>query len=424
MLKSFRIVNFRSILDATVPLTYMEKKAPNGYREKETIPFLETGKDRVVPLLMLFGANASGKTNLISAFSIYFHVLRGGIKEKFFPNKLNKKYDTTTFELTFILQGNEYTHLIEYDQAHISREKFTCNNHTLFEIQGHQFLSQNIETKGYGLAEFNNILSVECSEGENQIYPFLTKLVGRLPGLDQNIFGACQYLLSNTRVIASGNPLHPSMVFDIFKGLGVSFEEAFSEITHILQLLDVTITRLQLIQEERAVSSVSPLTPFPASFYVEKESHQLKQRLDRIISFHKDVNGKEIPFEFFQEESLGTIRLFSIIGTFLLTLKQGGVLVWDELDASLHPYLLKELLQMFKSKRYNTTNAQLITSLHNPYILEDENIRVSDIGIINNTTSGGTTLNRVVDFDDIRNDVNFRKQYLEGHFWGVPNAYL
>ena len=424
MFKSFKVVNFKSILETTVPLTYMEKKAPNGYREKETIPFLEAGKDRVVPLLMLFGANASGKTNLIAAFSLYFHILREGIKGKFTPNKLNTKYHTTTLELTFLWKGAEYTHLIEYDQTHITKEKFTRQKQILFEIQEHQIITQTIGTKGYGLAEFTNILSVECSEGELQIHPFLTKLAGRLPGLDQNISGALQYLLIDTRVITVGNTLHPSMIFDSFKGLGSSFEDAFAEITHILQLLDLTITRLELIQEEKTIPFLPPVTSAPASFYVEKDSHQLKQRLDRIVSFHKDIEGKEIPFEFFQEESQGTIRLFSIIGTFLLTLKRGGVLIWDELDASLHPCLLRELLQMFKSKRYNTTNAQLITSLHDPYILEDENVRVSDIAVINNTLNRGTTLTRVVDFDDARNDINFRKQYMEGHFRGIPNAYL
>ena len=424
MFKSFKVVNFKSILETTVPLTYMEKKAPNGHKEKETIPFLEAGKDRVVPLLMLFGANASGKTNLVAAFSCYLHILREGVKGKFIPNKLNKKYTSTTFELTFIWEGAEYTHLIEYDQKHIIREKFTRQKQVLFEIQEHHFVTQTIETKGYGLPEFTNILSVECSEGDLQIHPFLTKLTGRLPGLDKNISGACQYLLVNTRVITFGNTLHPSMIFDLFKGFGISFDDAFAEITHILQLLDLTITRLELIQEEKTVPFLPPVTLAPASFYVEKESHQLKQRLDRIVSFHKDIEGKEIPFEFFQEESQGTIRLFSIIGTFILTLKRGGVLIWDELDASLHPCLLRELLQMFKSKRYNTTNAQLVTSLHDPYILEDENVRVSDIAVINNTLNKGTTLTRVVDFDNARNDVNFRKQYLEGHFRGIPNAYL
>lgn len=421
MIKSFKIINFKSILETTISLTYREKKAPPRYTEKENIPFLESRHDRLIPLLMLFGANASGKTNLISAIDHYITIINKGIKGLFIPNKLNKKYSSTTFEMSFIWNKNNYIHTIEYDRNHIIMEKFVYKNNTLFEIKEHQFISQNIEAKGYGLEEFKNILSVECSENGLQIKSFLHKLVERLPGLDNNISGACKYLLTNMKVINIGE-LHPSLIFDWFKKEGISFTDTFKEITPILQLLDLTITRLELIQEEK----IGPvlLTPVPVSLYYDKEKNQIRQRLDRIISYHKDTDGKEISFEFFQEESQGTIRLFSIIGAFLLVLKTGGVLVWDELDASLHPCLLRELLKMFKSKRYNTTNAQLITSLHDPYILEDENIRKSDIGIIDNTLIKGTTVTRVVDFENSRNDVNFRKQYLEGHFNGIPNAYL
>ena len=421
MIESFKIVNFKSILDTTISLAYTEKKAPNGYKEKETIPFLETGKTRVVPLLMLFGANASGKTNLISAFSHYFNMLNGDIKGKFIPNKLNKKYNSTTFEITFIWKGNKYTHTIVYDQNHIITEKFSEKDKIFFEINENKFVSQHAETKGYGLEEFNNILSVECSEGEKQIKPFLTNLVRRLPGLNNNVREAYNFLMTSSQVM-NIDTVSPSLVFDAFKKDGTSFKETFQEITTILQHLDLNITRLELIQEERVGPII--LGNVPVSFHIEKESNQIKQRLDRIISYHKDIDGKEISFEFFQEESQGTIRLFSIIGTFLLALKKGGLIVWDELDASIHPYLLQELLRMFKSKRYNTNNAQLITSLHNPYILEDENIRKCDVAFVDNNLLKGTTLTRLVDFGDVRNDVNFRKQYLEGHFKGIPNAYL
>ena len=401
----------------------MEKKAPNGHKEKETIPFLEAGKDRVVPLLMLFGANASGKTNLTSAFSLYMHVLREGIRGKYFPNKLNKKYNSTTLELNFFWDNADYTHLIEYDQTHIIKEQFIRKDKTLFEINEQQITKQAIETKGYGLNEFNNILTVECSEGKNQIHSFLTKLTERLPGLNNNLSKAYQYLKIDTRVITSGESLNPAHTFEAFRSLGFSLDEAFADITHLLQLLDISLSHVELTKEEKLVPWIRPVAK-DETIQMEYAPQQIKQQIFKIISFHKDINGQEIPFDFFREESLGTIRLFSIIGAFLLTLRRGGVLVWDELDASLHPCLLRELLKMFKSKRYNIKNAQLITSLHDLYILEDENIRVSDIAVLNKTLTAGSVLTRVVDFENARNDINFRRQYLQGHFRRVPNAYL
>ena len=68
MIAQFKIKNFRSILDMTLDLQYAEGKAPNGYRNSDTFPFLEdaTGR-RLVPCLAIFGANASGKTNIVKA---------------------------------------------------------------------------------------------------------------------------------------------------------------------------------------------------------------------------------------------------------------------------------------------------------------------------------------------------------------------
>ena len=68
MLSSFIIKNFKSILDLTVDFSYAEGKAPNRYKELDTIPFLNaTAKDKVIPCLSIYGANASGKTNIIKA---------------------------------------------------------------------------------------------------------------------------------------------------------------------------------------------------------------------------------------------------------------------------------------------------------------------------------------------------------------------
>lgn len=72
MISTFRIRNFRSILDMTVDFRFAEGKAPNGYKSWDTLPFIEAENgQRLVPCLALFGANASGKTNVIRAVSAF-----------------------------------------------------------------------------------------------------------------------------------------------------------------------------------------------------------------------------------------------------------------------------------------------------------------------------------------------------------------
>lgn len=97
-------------------------------------------------------------------------------------------------------------------------------------------------------------------------------------------------------------------------------------------------------------------------------------------------------------------------------LNKGGLLVIDELERSLHPLLLVEIIRLFKDKQYNMHNAQLIFTAHNTDILDNDLLRVSEIDIVRKTLKDGTKLRNIAEFQSIRNVSNFRKQYLQGVF--------
>ena len=145
-----------------------------------------------------------------------------------------------------------------------------------------------------------------------------------------------------------------------------------------------------------------------------------------IKSFHANAQGVLVPFDFLEEESEGTQRLAGLVGLFLFALKGGHTLFIDELSSSLHSLLLRELLRLFKDKRYNITgHAQLIFTTHNTDILDDAILRVSEVAIVRKTLHAGSLIKRIADFKkdgrDVRNVTNFRKQYLEGFYSGVPH---
>ena len=99
-------------------------------------------------------------------------------------------------------------------------------------------------------------------------------------------------------------------------------------------------------------------------------------------------------------------------------------MIIDELEKSLHPLILTEIIRLFKDKRYNTNNAHLIFTAHNSDILDEDLLRVSEIAIVKKTLEKGTTLCRVAEFGGVRNVSNFRKQYLQGSFSGIPHPYI
>jgi AAA15 family ATPase/GTPase len=77
-----------------------------------------------------------------------------------------------------------------------------------------------------------------------------------------------------------------------------------------------------------------------------------------------------------------------------------------------------------KGKQDNKSNAQLIFTTHATDIMEQDMMRVSEIGIVSRTLKQGTTLKRISDYEGVRNVTNFRKQYLDGSFSGIPYAYI
>ena len=135
MLSLFRIKNFKSILDLEIKFDYDEGKAPNNYKELDTVVFLEPKRSkRYVPCLSIYGANASGKTNIIQAFDVFKKIILSRIDNLYIPNKLNKSFDSTLFELSFFIKSTEYTYTLEYDREHIISEVLTQNGSTLFSI--------------------------------------------------------------------------------------------------------------------------------------------------------------------------------------------------------------------------------------------------------------------------------------------------
>ena len=146
--------------------------------------------------------------------------------------------------------------------------------------------------------------------------------------------------------------------------------------------------------------------------------------MDEFKLLHEDAEGNLKSLDFRTEESDGTKVVAALIGVCLWALETGRTLFVDELDRSLHPFILISLIKLFKSKRYNKTNAQLVFTAHDPTPLDEDLLRVSEVGIINKTIVGGTSFRRLCEYKGTRNVSNFRKQYLAGIYSGIPFPYI
>ena len=430
MLSSFFIRNFRSILELKLDFSYGEGKAPNGWQKQELLPFLEAeNKQRFVPCMAFFGANASGKTNLLKAFAALRRLMASSVtaelSEIFDPNLLNPKFSDTTFAVEFLLKGQCFEYRISFNATEILEESLRKNEEPLYAIQRLQpDFSPQIQSNTYSREKLSDILRVECSDGEkHQTKLFLNRVGFGYPGLNDDLKNASIFFRSHCRILQNTRPLHLSRAVGIL-ALAMNGDEdaALREITDVVRRLDIDIAALEIGKKETETGESNPSD-------ISETNPQLAARSFPIITAtHKDASGKPTLLDFIKHESAGTQRLAGLVGMVLYSLKTGSVLLVDELECSLHPLLLREIILLFKTRRHNPKGAQIIFTTHNTDILDDSILRLSEIALVRKTLVNGTLVRRLVDAkkdgEDIRNITNFRKQYLAGFYSGVPHPAL
>ncbi len=423
MLLSFHIENFKSILNVTIPLNYAEKKAPNGYKGMDLHPFIEENDFRTVPVLAFYGANASGKSNIVKAIGLFNNIIKKKYySDNFEPNKLHNIENPMVFEMNFINEGYKCSYILKFNQNEIIYENLQKDNDNIFLITRGKRIFNSLPTETYPVEKLESIYTVECINSDNYFQtPFLKILAKNYAGLNSFVSNSYNFLSRNIEVYQSNNnPLTYGIEKLADTNNDHSVQIAFDEMVPLLKKLDIDITRMEINQKERNNFDEINL----------KNRHEYKRNLKtniitetEINSYHKDINGNEVLFDFY-EESKGTQRVASILCIVLPILKEGKILVVDELGNSLHPFLFIEIVRLFKDKRYNKNNAQLIFTTHNTDIMDDDMMRVSELGVVEKTLKKGTTFQRFSDHEGLRNITSFRKQYLEGRVSGIPYTYI
>jgi AAA15 family ATPase/GTPase len=429
MLSSFYIRNFRSILELRLDFSYGEGKAPNRYHAQEILPFLETAnKQRLVPCVAFFGANASGKSNILKAFAALDRlVLKGGkLADLFEPNLLNPKFSESVFEMSFYHGDDHFIYRIAFSSTAISEETVLKNNKPLFTIQQLKAeFSGKILSAAYSEEKLSDILRVECTDGEGrQTKPFLHCIGHGYAGLHHDLKNAFGYFQSSIQIFDNDDvfPL-PAAVEILASAMGEDQTAALHEITDVVRRLDIDISAINITETELGAED----PPHRGAILKENRKTGARHSIN-INSTHQDITGNPVFLNFIRHESAGTKRLAGLIGLIVHALKTGGVFLVDELECSIHPLLMRELVLLFKKRRHNPKGAQLIFTTHNTDILDDSILRLSEIALVRKTLANGTLVRRLVDAknegEDIRNVTNFRRQYLAGFYSGVPHPAL
>lgn len=392
MLIQFRFKNYKSFKDEVI---------------------LDLTSERVLPVAAIYGANGSGKSNVYKAFEFMTHFvnksfeygddirLYAEIKPRPFLFDETSGYEDTRFEVSFTVPEDSAENIYNYgfclgdegvtEEWLIAKTKNAKKDTTVFYRD-----TENIELLGIPKASRDNIL--RALEKQVLIASLGAKLKVEKCKIVRdwflkNEFTDCGEFRSkyfSTKELPEGFVEHNSVREDVVR---------------FLTSLDCHIE----------------------GFKIRKIPELEHSKENKIIleMLHKKCNSVEVVSIPMEEESAGVLKVFSLYPKLQKVLQEGSVLFVDELDARLHPLVVRNLVIMFKDPQVNKNHAQLIFTTHDTWQMENQLLHQDEIWFTEKSREGGSSLYSLNDFvEEINSDQQrigrYQMDYLTGRYGAIP----
>ena len=412
MLIEFSVSNFRSIKEEQT----LSMIADSSTRKNDnTFVPIEGNKLRLLNSAAIYGANASGKSNILKALSTLIFYIRDlnidvddyiPYHEPFELDKLALS-EPSIFKLSFIIEGIMYEYQITFDRLEVHHEQLDFYPH---KRQANLFIRKKNEVKRGAYFEHKGLFSSKALTK----YPYLSKVAREEHEQMQKIY---EYLKAYDFFAANAPHMSSSLVHHVNQLLQED-QKLKIKLDKLLKIADTQLEKIEL--EEKNVNFAFPdeMPEGLKNFIISNNKYQ-------VLAVHKTFRDGESEgvtnFNFLQQESRGTIRLSELGALMLLILNRGHILVIDEIDNSLHPKLCKFLIKLFHHPLTNPRNAQLIFASHETTLLDKELLRKDQIWFTEKNKYGETQLFSVQDFEKVKDDEPFDLWYMQGKFGGQPN---
>lgn len=402
MLIEFTIENFTSIREK---ITF----SMVATKDNSLIDNLIKSEELSDPLLksaVLYGANASGKTNVLYALVrlrsmiINSHKYQKGDKIEFTPFKLNKDClsKPTRYTITFTKNQKKYLYVLSFDSEKVIEE-------SLYSLPYNKIIFERTNTNDYKFTEDTKIQeSISERTLPNMLY--LSKATQENNKLVSDAFD----WFRNDIIPIKSLDLTTS---DIEKTLqSMQGDESFKKL--VLKALLVADLGIEDIKSITKKITADDLQDVPKEIIPLLLGDKKEREMPSVQTLHKGVL-----FDL-EEESDGTRKMFYLIGHWIDALKNGKLLVIDELDTKLHHVLIVFLIRLFHDSTQNKDNAQLIFSTHNTNLLDQDIFRRDQIWFTEkNSETGSTELYSLVEFSP-RKDKDLERGYLAGKYGALP----
>ncbi|MDP9850073.1 AAA family ATPase [Streptosporangium lutulentum] len=410
MLLRFRVANHRSIRDEqTLSLVTVPRRGEPKPRVSEIPP--------TVSVAGVYGANASGKSNLLDAMSWMLRAIQnsqttwapdGGVPRRPFLLSADGSGRPSFFEVDFVHEGVRHSYGFEVDDLTVTGEWLHSFPHgrprRLFERTGPS-------TYEFGRALTGEVQQIAILTRENSLY------LSSAASNNHPLLGGLHHHLTQRVHFAKHGDDDERSRLHATKRLLASPASA-SRVNRLLQVADFGITSAEIVEVDLSPKVEEIIAQFDEM--TEEIRGEIQYRLKNEIRLTRSGTTTSLPI---QQESAGTRVWLSMIGSTLATLDTGDVLLIDEIDSSLHPLLSSTLIRMFKDPEVNRYGAQLIFASHDTTLLgsmlDDDLLARDEVWFTEKDAAGATTLYALAEFHP-RRDENIERGYLQGRYGAVP----
>jgi AAA15 family ATPase/GTPase len=397
MILEIRLENFFSIKDEIV-LDFRAAKINSEGTQALSRNVIDYKGEKILKCIGLFGANASGKSNILKAANFCQHLIvdsyqynEGKIFD-FVPFKFESyKNKPSVFSIDFILDDVEYEYSFTLTTTEILKESlYYYPNGRRAKVYTRD------ETKG---------------AKKQEIYHFTDGIISRPFDVSINTSKKALFLSRASQMDRElCKKLYRFFMLDFwlafapldFRDFEIDIEKEFSQnkdmILHALSICDSDIAGIKLISER---------AKYDGTIKYEGIFHKFE-------TFHK--TAPSVAFDLFAEESAGTKQLFSMLFFLLKAVKNGKVFLLDEFDLSLHTTLADFVIDLFHAG----SSAQFVFTSHNTNLINVKRLRRDQILFTNKKDDGSTELYSLYDHKDFRENMDAEKGYLQGRFDAIP----
>lgn len=400
MLIQFHFKNFKSFRDDTILDFSATESQDNEYR------VVKVGDERILTAAGIFGANASGKSNVIKAFRymteyvtssvIYSRDKVRGIKRLtpfLFDNK--SKDAESLFEVYFSVSTAKgytiYNYGFTINQNGVVEEWLNYKNKSSKKFKSFFYRGKNeVDLSGIPDKRRENIkISLEKE----------TLILSLGSFLKINKLKTVISLFLQNRITNFGNPKEN-------EGLSHQAPVGFADSKEI---------------QNKVVNYLSSFDTSIVGFKVEvlKLDDDGKQTIN-IKTKHKNIDGGTVLLPLSQESD-GTLKMFALYQFIQDCMDRGSVLLVDELNSRLHPLLVRNILLTFLNSKVNTNHAQIIFTSHDTWQLENNILRTDEMWFTNKDENGVSSLYSLADFQEDDVVQNYAENYLIGQYGAIPS---